>query len=118
MRHTCERSPYGPCRLQFRLAPSLDCCGFVQGPYRFPSGTDPERTRSAVNLSNSLTCGAHREATRSLQYSQQAREFWRLAVMASSPGARADYEQAAICYEQLAHAEVTLTNAVQAKKAK
>jgi len=53
-----------------------------------------------------------------LQYSQQAREFWRLAVMASSPGARADYEQAAICYEQLAHAEVTLTNAVQAKKAK
>ena len=57
-------------------------------------------------------------ATRSLQYGQQARECRRLAVMASSPEARTDYEQAAICYEQLAHAELTLTNAMQAKKAK
>jgi len=38
--------------------------------------------------------------------------------MASSPEARTDYEQAAICYEQLAHAELTLTNAMQANKAK
>jgi len=56
-------------------------------------------------------------ATRSLQYGQQAREYRRLAVLASSPEARADYEQAAISYEQLAHAELTRTNAMQAKKA-
>ena len=52
-----------------------------------------------------------------MQYGQQAREYRRLAVLASSPEARADYEQAAISYEQLAHAELTRTNAMQAKKA-